>query len=148
MAPFASPALRPRQIIRTPANALSWATAGVASAAPNSSPYTAVDSIIYYADDLTNSAVRLTHSAGMALATGGVIPSMDEEDAKDALKCVAKKVVMRAKKRKAEEAKAAAAKEAKKRRVGAARAAERATIAARPVKTRRVVDNAGRVHRS
>jgi hypothetical protein len=102
-APFASPALRPRQIIRTPANALSWATAGVASAAPNSSPYTAVDSIIYYADDLTNSAERLTHSAGMALATGGVIPSMDVEDAKDALKCVAKKVIMRAKKRKAEE---------------------------------------------
>ena len=144
---FASPPPRRRPLLRsTTENALAWASAGVARAAPKSSPVTAVDNIIYYASDLTRSAERLTRSAGMALATGGVIPSMFADDAKSTLKFVACKVSKRAREREAEEAEAAAVEEAKKARVGAAREAKRAAIAARPVKVHRAVNNLGQVH--
>ena len=70
---------------------------------------------------------------------------MDKDDAKDSLKYVVKKVVTRFKKRQMLAAAAAAAEEARLKRLGEARAAKRAAIAARPAKSVRVVSNTTRV---
>ena len=95
---------------------------------------------------MTKSSERLTGQAAMALAMGGKLPwLMDVEDAKATLKFVAVKETGRAAKRKAAAQAAAAVALAEKERVGAARAAKRAKVAARPVKTHRSVDNLGRV---
>ena len=69
---------------------------------------------------------------------------MDEDDAKECLNFVVDKVMTRKRKADEEAAAAIAAKELAAQRAGAARAAKRAEIANRPVKTRRVVDNYGR----
>ena len=71
---------------------------------------------------------------------------MDSDDAKGCLEHVVDKVTTRAAKRKTEAAAAAAADEAAKVRIGEARAAKRAAIASRPVKTVRTVDKFGRAH--
>ena len=82
----------------------------------------------------------------MALATGGKLPwLMDVEDAATTLKFVATKEQTRAANRQAKADAAAAQSLVKKQRVGASRAAKRAEIAARPVRSRRTVDNTGRV---
>ena len=85
----------------------------------------------------------------MVLATGGALSwLMDVEDAKATLKFVAAKERTRAAKRKAAADAAAAVETAQKQRVGAARAAKRAEVAARPPKTRLRVDTLGRFQRS
>ena len=66
---------------------------------------------------------------------------MDVDDAKAALKFVAAKESTRAEKRKAEQAR----EHAENEQLGAARAAKKAKIAARQVKTKRVVHKTGRV---
>ena len=76
------------------------------------------------------------------------LPSlMEHGDAKELLNVVEKKVGIRAAKRKAAAEAAAARKNARLVERGAKRAATRANIAARPVPSKRWVDNAGRVHR-
>ena len=71
---------------------------------------------------------------------------MEVEDAKETLQLVGKKVVARAAKRKAEALEASALRNAKLVELGQRRAAKRAAIAARPVKTHRSVDNVGRAY--
>ena len=71
---------------------------------------------------------------------------MEEDDAKYVLDYVEKKMVSRGEQRKAAEETAAACEESHRVKKGAARAAKRAAIAARPVPAKRWVDNAGRVH--
>ena len=127
-----------------------WAAAA-ARALPSapSSPYMACKLIVESSARLTRSSERLTRSAGMVLATGGALSwLMDVENAKATLKFVAAKEQTRAAKRKAAAEAAAAVEEAQKQRVGAARAAKRAKVAARPVKANLQVDNLGRFHRS
>ena len=71
---------------------------------------------------------------------------MDKQDAKDTLTFVVVRLVTRAAKRAVEEEAAMSGTSGVAMRVGAARAAKRAKIAARPVKVRRSVDNLGRSH--
>ncbi len=75
----------------------------------------------------------------------GIQRGLDVEDAKATLKFVAVKEATRASKRKAEAQLAADAEKARKMLAGARCAAKRAAIALRPVKTKRVVENTGRV---
>ena len=113
------------------------------------SPFLACQVIVEKSGQLTKSSERLTRSAGMVLATGGALSwLMDVEDAKATLKFVAAKERTRAAKRKAAADAAAAVETAQKQRVGAARAAKRAEVAARPPKTRLRVDTLGRFQRS
>ena len=97
--------------------------------------------------ELTPGSERLTAHAMRALLAPMQMPSlMEVEDAKDTLQLVGKKVVARAAKRKAEALEASALRNAKLVELGQRRAAKRAAIAARPVKTHRSVDNVGRAN--
>ena len=126
-----------------------WAAAAARALPSPSSPFMACKLIVESSAHLTRSSERLTRSAGMVLATGGALSwLMDVENAKATLKFVAAKEQTRAAKRKAAAEAAAAVEEAQKQRVGAARAAKRAKVAARPVKANLQVDNLGRFHRS
>ena len=148
-APFSSPPAAPRidGACRSCAESKpSWASAALLTVQEGSSPAVALHKLITLAGNMTNSSEKLTGSAAMALATGGKLPwLMDAEDAAMTLKFVATKEQTREAKRPAKADAAAAASLVKKQRVGASRAAKRAEIAARPVKTRRTVDNTGRV---
>ena len=126
-----------------------WAAAAARALPSPSSPFLACQVIVEKSGQLTKSSERLTRSAGMVLATGGALSwLMDVEDAKATLKFVAAKERTRAAKRKAAADAAAAVETAQKQRVGAARAAKRAEVAARPPKTRLRVDTLGRFQRS
>ena len=82
----------------------------------------------------------------MALVTDGRLPFlMDVEDARSTLKVVAAKVQTRAAKRKAEAVVAAVNERVASEKIGAARKAFRAKVAARMPKTHRVVRMTGRV---
>ena len=125
---------------------LGWASAAARLGEPGSSPVCSLHILINQVKNMTKSSERLTGLAAMKLATGGAVPyHMDVEDAVTTLKFVVAKESKRAAKRKAAAEAAAAAELAEKQRVGAARAAKRAKVAARPVKTHRSVDNVGRV---
>ena len=148
-APFFSPPPRKERTIAVTFSGdtySGWATAALGICEAGSSPACALHSLINEAESITKSSERLTGQAAMALAMGGKLPwLMDVEDAKATLKFVAVKETGRAAKRKAAAQAAAAVALAEKERVGAARAAKRAKVAARPVKTHRSVDNLGRV---
>ena len=104
--------------------------------------------VVNHARELTPESTKLTHNAMIGMLAPMPMPSlMDVDDAKECLNYVAKKVVTRAAKRKAEAEAAADAKNARLYEMGAKRAAKRAAIAARLPSTSIVVDNALRVHR-
>ena len=114
--------------------------------APGSSPFKAVESIVKHSDDLTRSSERVLKHSAVSLLSDGQLPwLMDVDEARSALTFIAKKVETRAVKRKAEAEAAAWAERLESERVGAARKAFRAMIAARPVKEHRVVRMTGRV---
>ena len=105
-APFSSPpprAVGGKRDIYWSGDCTSWAASALAKAAPDSSPVAALNSIRMVVDELTRSSERLTHRAGLALATAGHFKEwLDVEDAKTTLKAVAAKEKSRALKRKAE----------------------------------------------
>ena len=128
---------------------LRWAPLALRNSVGKEAATNTFTKIVKYANELTPRSGKLTGNAMKAILIPMPMPSlMDEEDANDVLDFVVKKVVARAKKRKAAADAAAAAEEARRVEKGAARAAKRARIAARPAPTKRWVDNAGRVHKN
>jgi hypothetical protein len=129
------------------ARELAWAAKPMTRFPEDSSPACAYHLLLNNAKHLTNSGKKITLNALRSLTWGNPLPFlMDEEDAKMAIKDVAKKVNTRAAKRRAEDEKAAVAAHKKAARIGAARAAKRARIFARPVPTKRLVLTTGRVY--
>ena len=151
-APFLSPPPRNERTVTVTLGGdtySGWASAAVRTCEAGSSPACALDCLINEVQNITKSSERLTGHASMALATGGKLPwLMDVQDAKATLKFVAAKETRLSAKRKAAAEAAAAAELAQKERVGAARAAKRAKVAARPPKTKLQVDTLGRFRRS
>ena len=124
----------------------SWAAPALWNTAPGSSPFKAVGSLVKHREELTRSSERVLKQSALSLISDGNIPwLMDVDEARSALKTVAAKVETRAAKRRAEAEAAAEAERRVSERVGAARKAFRAKVAARPVKMRRVVSMTGRV---
>ena len=124
----------------------SWAAPALWNTAPGSSPVRAVSSIIKHRDELTKSSERLLKHSALSLLTDGQLPwLMDVDEARSTIITVAANVQTRRAKRKAEAEAAAEAELHDCEKVGAARMLFRASIAARPVKSHRIVRNTGRV---
>ena len=105
----------------------------------------AVGTIVKHRDELTKSSEHVLKHLAVSLLTDGQLPwLMDVDEARSTLTKVSATVETRAAKRKAEAEAAAEAEQREGERVGAARKAFRAMIAARPVKCHRIVRNTAR----
>ena len=99
------------------------------------------------ASEVTPSLLAVTNRCLKAyLSDERDTPMMEKDAAKECLDSVLDTIAVRAKKRKMDAIAArSAAQEAMKQRSGEARVEFRRSVAARPLKTRRVVDSCGRV---
>ena len=124
----------------------SWAPSALWNTAPDSSPFRAIGSIVKNRDELTKSSERVLKHSALALITDGQLPwLMDVQEARSTLKVVAAKTQTRAAKRKAEAVVASVSERIASEKIGAARKAFSAKVAARMPKAHRVVRMTGRV---
>ena len=125
---------------------IGWVAAALGSQKSLCTPCKAFEVLAENHEEVTPLSERLVNvSMQSLLAPMPMDTLMDETDAKDILKHVVDKVVTRAAKRKAEAEAAAEAEEARLMAYGQAWAAKKRAIAARPVKSVRVVEPTGRV---
>ena len=127
-------------------NKLDWVQDALAQQGKLLSPLHALFTLQKHAVEVTPT----TESLALAAYRGLLAPMpmsmlMDKEDAKLCLQLVSEKVVTRAAKRKLEAEALEAQKEEASKLLGEQRMAFRAAVANRPAKTKRVVDNCGRV---
>ena len=126
---------------------MEWVQGALRKPESRASPLNSFYKLTNYADFFSPESERMANESFKALLAPIPLPMlMDDADAKDCLKYVEDKVVTRAAKRAAEHDAAIAAREEANRLLGEARVAFRLSVASRPVKTRRVVDNFGRSH--
>ena len=130
---------------------LSWVSGAIAYHDKSFTPLHTYLKLCQHAAEITPTSERLANESLKALLMPFPFKGkMDSDDAKGCLEHVVDKVTTRAAKRKTEAAAAAAAAMTPpgpaKVRIGEARAAKRAAIASRPVKTVRTVDKFGRAH--
>ena len=129
---------------------LSWVSGAIAYHDKSFTPLHTYLKLCQHAAEITPTSECLANESLKALLMPFPFKGkMDSDDAKGCLEHVVDKVTTRAAKRKTEAAAAAAADDAAraaKVRIGEARAAKRAAIASRPVKTVRTVDKFGRAH--
>ena len=116
----------------------SWAAPALWNTAPGFSPFRAAE--------LTKSSERVLKHLAVSLLTDGQLPwLMDVDEARSTLTISGGKSGSTGGERKTVAEAAAEAEQREGERVGAARKAFRAMIAARPVKCHRIVRNTGRV---